>query len=249
MHRRASIQALALMIVGLRTRSVWANNITSLRLNQPADRLVVDDPRALKAAIAILERRYGWVITYEDPPPLYPGALVDVSVIPGLIAMDLPNQHLELPDPLPSHADAAVMLQAAIDADTAFFGHRRFERRSSSFGHHVVPVSTRNVAGAWIITESILDRPISMASDTVAGSVYFERFRDALERAAGVPVRLATIPNQFLATKAISLGADNQPAWEILCKALEALGVLLTWRLLCSAKLSEGYFLNIVVPG
>jgi hypothetical protein len=63
---RAKVQAvstlsaiLALVVSG----SAW---LADQRLN-----LDVNDPRPLAAALEQLEKRHGWVITYDDPPYLY----------------------------------------------------------------------------------------------------------------------------------------------------------------------------------
>src|SRR3984893_19497801 len=41
--------------------------------------LTVQDPRPVAAAIQELEKRYGWQITYEDPPYVHYSDLTDVS--------------------------------------------------------------------------------------------------------------------------------------------------------------------------
>src|SRR2546422_10741647 len=46
--------------------------------SQTADRISMrETPRALSAAVELLEHRFGWQITYEDPRYVYTGDLVD----------------------------------------------------------------------------------------------------------------------------------------------------------------------------
>ena len=43
------------------------------------DQLSVNDPRPVALAAETLEKKYGWIVTYEDPPYAYDGDLVDVT--------------------------------------------------------------------------------------------------------------------------------------------------------------------------
>jgi hypothetical protein len=214
--------------------------------------LIVNDPRPVKVAAAELERRYGWLITYEDPPYQFVGELEDVSKLPGTVVMDLRHQRLELASPLPPAADnpdRVALLNAVIAADANQVGHSRFTLRSSTFGMHLVPSAFRDANGVWSVTTSILDSPIDMPAGQVSVMTYMEEFRSALFQATGKEVTLATTPYRLLASRNISQAATRQPASEVLIRVLQSIDVPLTWRLLCSPEAPWGYYLNIVPPG
>ena len=43
------------------------------------DHISVNDPRPVACAAETLEKKYGWTITYEDPPYVHESELVDVT--------------------------------------------------------------------------------------------------------------------------------------------------------------------------
>lgn len=214
--------------------------------------LIVTDPRAVKVTLAALEKRYGWIITYEDPPYEFSGELENVSNNPATVAMDLRSQRLELRDPLPDPSaapDRFALLTAVINADALVVGHERFALRSSALGIHVVPVSFRDSSGVWSPTHSVLDAPIDMPPEEVTGLQYLQNFCETLARASGKALTPGTVPTRLLASRSISLAATGQPASEVLVALLQSLGTPLTWRLLYSAAAGRGYYLNLVAPG
>lgn len=52
---------------------------TGASRQRAVDEIAVDDPRPLAAAIQELQRRYGWVVTYEDPPYEFVADTLDVT--------------------------------------------------------------------------------------------------------------------------------------------------------------------------
>jgi hypothetical protein len=49
-------------------------------MHQPnKDQISVNDPRPVALAAESLEKKYGWIITYEDPPYVHESELVDVT--------------------------------------------------------------------------------------------------------------------------------------------------------------------------
>lgn len=247
--RRNALVAIGSTTIGLLVRPKLTQSET-LRLFETQEPLVVSDPRPVKAAITHLEKRYGWLVTYEDPPYMYAGELENVSQVPGNVVMDLRTEQLVLLQPLPVAAPQPIaLLSEVIDADSVRVGATRFGLRSSSLGSHIVPVAYRSSSGEWTTTTSVLDAQISMSIEEVTVQKYLERFCTALSQASGRAVRLATVPSRLLTSRVISLSANNQVASEILIAALQSLNTSLTWRLLYSPESGRGYYLNIVTPG
>jgi hypothetical protein len=216
------------------------------------EHLIVTHPRPVKVAVAELEKRYGWVVTYEDPPRIFAGELENVSRAPGKVVLGLRTQRLEVAQSLPApsaNPDRITLLGAVLAADAALVGHQRFTLRSSAFGVHVVPTAYRDVNGGWLVTNSILDAKITMPSGEQNVFQYLEGYCKALAQAIAKPVTGATMPYGLLASRKISLAANSQPASDVLIAVLQSLNTPLTWRLLCSEEPNRGYFLNIVPPG
>ena len=71
----ATLPVLALVFV------VGAPTNTATALQNASNRISVDDPRSLASAVEALERRHGWIITYEDPPYEFAADVIDVSRI------------------------------------------------------------------------------------------------------------------------------------------------------------------------
>jgi hypothetical protein len=216
------------------------------------ERLIVTDPRPVKVAVAELEKRYGWVVTYEDPPHIFAGELENVSRAPGTVAMRLRTQRLEVAQSLPApsaNPDRITLLNAVLAADAALVGRQRFTLRASALGVHVVPTAYRDVNGEWVATNSILDAKITMPSGEQNVLQYLESYCTALGQAIAKPVIRATMPDGWLASRKISLSVNSQPASDVLLAVLQSLNRPLTWHLLCSPVPNRGYFLNIVPPG
>ena len=165
MNRRHMLHAVGSAAIGLALSPRHVRASAFAKAAQEPRWLIVDDPRPVQVAVAELEKRYGWLVTYEDPPYQFAGELEDVSKLPGRPFMDLRHQHLELASPLPPLSDnpnPLTLLNAVIVADANRVGHSRFALRSSPFGIHVVPTAFRDTNGIWSVTASILDALIEM---------------------------------------------------------------------------------------
>ncbi len=252
MNRRQMLRAVGSGAISGVLSSRYVRASAPVKVEQDLTWLIVDDPRPLKVAVAQLEKRYGWLVTYEDPPCYFAADLEDISKVAGTTVMVLKAQHLALASPLPPPSDnpaPETLIDAVIVADANRVGQSRFALRSSTLGFHVVPSAFRDTTGAWSVAGSILDSLIRMPPSEVSVMNYMEQFCVTLAQASGKRVTMATVPTRLLVSRSISQAADDQPASEVLIGALQSLNTPLTWRLLRSPEANRGYYLNIVPPG
>lgn len=133
--------------------------VSSGKVSQVADRLViqVEDPRPLGEAIWLLEQKFGWWITYEDPPYLADSDMWDVTA-PEVRAASptrrafVPRANpirLEFPLP-PSGAPESPrsVLEALLDRNREAGNPGVFRVLESGAMYHVVPVATRDRRGS-----------------------------------------------------------------------------------------------------
>ena len=201
---------------------------------QAPERLSVNDPRPLSAAVELVERRCHCAITYEDP--LWTSDDVALSgphwpaMIPkgGLFTFDAPDLAATTPAQM-----AAAMAQVVRAFEQSGSGRGAFRVTNDTTAVHVVPRQG-----------SILDTPIRVMHAT-------RRLDDAVnvalaevERATGQNVGLATFPINFFFQHQVEIEATQEPAREVLVRALAASGRALSWRLFFDARMRQ-YYLNI----
>ena len=201
---------------------------------QASERLSVNDPRPLSAAVALVERRCHCAITYEDP--LWTSDDVALSgphwpaMIPkgGLFTFDAPDPAAITPAQM-----AAAMAQVVRAFEQSGSGRGAFRVTNDTTAVHVVPRP-----------DSILDTPVTI---TLAS----RRLDDAVtvvlaevERASGQKVALATFPINFFFQHRVEIEAKQEPAGEVLVRALAASGRALSWRLFFDATMRQ-YYLGI----
>jgi hypothetical protein len=91
----------------------------------------------------------------------------------------------------------------------------------------------------------VLDNTISFpyAERTVLDTVGL--LLSVLEQRSGVKVGLGTVPGSAMAATHVSLGAINEPARDVLLRALHATAPNISWRLLYAPFPINAYYLNI----
>ena len=205
---------------------------------QAPERLSVNDPRPLSAAVDLVERRCHCAITYEDP--LWKSDDVALSgpqwpaMIPkgGPFTFDAPD----LGATTPAHM-AAAMAQVVRAVEQSGSGRGGFRVTNDTTAVHVVPRFG-----------SILDTPVTIAHATRRLDDVVAVALAEMERATGEKIELATFPINFFFQHRVQIEAQQEPARDVLVRALAASGRALSWRLFFSATMRQ-YYLNIhVVP-
>jgi hypothetical protein len=214
----------------------------------------VDDPRPLAAAAEILERRYGWVITYEDPPYVYPADIADVT---AQVRRDLAsNPRVLVPNGGPfrftygvpavtSAAEASAILKGLLEEyhRSGHPGVFRLVQTGTTF--HVVPSEAKNVQGISQATSSLLDMPISIHSGGRTDLQMLEAVVQALGRATGAKIWLGSAPLNLLMQTHDYASVTNAPARTVLMRMLEGTGQNLSWQVFCSPGPVRDCALNV----
>lgn len=201
---------------------------------QASERLSVNDPRPLSAAVDLVERRCHCAITYEDP--LWNSDDVVLSgphspaMIPkgGLFTFDVPALAATTPAQM-----AAAMAQVVRAFEQSGSGRGAFRVANDTTAVHVVPRPG-----------SILDTPVTITHATRRLDLVVTAALAEVERATGQKVVVATFPINFFFQHRVQIEAQQEPARDVLVRALAASGRLLSWRLFFSATMRQ-YYLNI----
>lgn len=223
---------------------------------------IVHNPRPVLQASMELARRYGYVITYEDPKYAYQGDLKDVTqerrdlsrypfgkapktyeLSGGALALTIPNA---------AQVDESTMyglLEEAVQSWTnggKGGGHFQVQRQDGIF--HVVPTEVRDRNGDWQPTHSILDTPITFITQSRDDWQTYKAIGAAVSAVMGIKVITlinggivlggAADRNQYV------LGAQDEPAAVVLMRAFNAMKRRRTWYLLYEPTL-RAYVLNI----
>ncbi|HKX32561.1 MAG TPA: hypothetical protein VJ302_33050 [Blastocatellia bacterium] len=249
-----------LFVAGLFTLVGFAAPARSLQTTSEV-KLSVEDPRPVAQAILILEDRYGWVVTYEDPRYSHDSEISDVTLkvrrdldkykpgeapkvfIPKGGALEF-TYGVATSTNLPN--DPAIVLQKLLDAQTASDHGGRFRIESSGKIMHVIPTAIKNRKGQLVPQESVLDMRISLPAKERTVVQKLEDVCAALSQATQVRVELGTIPESWFSRHRDSQGAVRQRARDILIDTFKTLdfGTNLSWRLLYGPR-SNRYSLNI----
>lgn len=242
------------ILMGFAARGRGSQGVSEMKLS-------VEDPRPVAEAILTLEKKYGWVINYEDPRYVHDSEIADVTL---KVRRDLdkytPGEapkvfvprggSLEFTYDVASNtnlpADPAIVVQKLLDAQAARGNGGKFRLETSGQIIHVIPTAFKNSAGELVHQESVLDTIISLPAGerTVLQKLY--SVCAAISRGANISVLPGTIPTNLFLQNRDQQGAARQRARDVLVKTFEAMNneTKLSWRLLYDPT-DKGYFLNI----
>jgi hypothetical protein len=257
-------QTLCLIIIGgLYLLSLGELSASSSVDSQEMKRvaLSVEDNRPVAKAIDILEDRYGWIMTYEDPRYSYSGDVTDVTMSvrrdldkykPGeapkvLVPKKgtLTFEYNILTDSyLPS--DPLMVLQELLTAQAASPNAGRFRVEKIGRIMHVIPTEIRDTEGKLISQESVMDATISLAAGE---DTYLQRVKDicvAVEKATKQQILISGINSAFFFQHKDQQQINRQKARDALSNLLETLGneTSWSWQLLYDPGV-KWYVLNI----
>jgi len=223
--------------------------------------LSVNDPRPVAFAAEMLEKAYGWTVTYEDPQYAYEGDLVDVTekvsrnldkYKPGEAPRVLVPRGGELSfdysidSTTKKPADSALVIQQLLDA-YAVGGHPgvfRMERSGERL--HIIGVAARDKNGVLTPQRSVFDTVITLPAQKRSGMELLTALCAAISQASGIPVVPGSVPVNQLHRYETESGAKDVKAREFLSNELDRMSnsIKLSWRLFYDAD-SKTYYLNI----
>jgi hypothetical protein len=191
-------------------------------------------------ALLRLQDRYGWIITYEDPPYVHEDDVVDNTVVPdpsapARRALDPKGRRLEvgdLPDP-GERVDPGSLIRRVLAADAARVGGAgMFDLRRTDEMWHVVPAQIRDREGRWVRVRAVLDAPLSITAEERSLHDLIEVICRAVSEETGFKIWKGTAPWGYFQQRRVTLGADQEPARTVLLRALGTTGRSWSWRLL-----------------
>ena len=242
MSRMRIIQVSALVLSALCGLAVM-----QLRLQawdqQPFRVHVIDYPRPVSAAVLEVEKHFRWVVTYEDTRYVHSSDIVDVTEQfrrggnrPTRV-LQMRNGNIDvtfLPPPGASiEARVGQVLQQIVQQSNAAGNTGEFRVDWVRGGYHVVPVAMKGKTGAIEPYTSILDTRITLPYQEENGLEMMSRITQALTKGSGVTVSRGTMPLGVMERARVALDAQNDPARDIL------------WRALCGVGESGGCSINI----
>jgi hypothetical protein len=225
-------------------------------VSQPDQRALVDvnDSRPLASAVEILEQRYGWVITYEDPPYLYPP---DISDVTAQVRRDRASDRRVLvpkggsfqfayaPPGVSSPTEAARILKALLEEYNGSGNPGAFRLVQTATTFHVVPSAASNAQGLSQPTSSLLDTMISVGAEERTALQMLDAIVQALGRTTGAKIWLGSAPLNLMVQTRIQGTAAKASARTLLMQVLENTGRRLSWQLLCAPGPVRDCALNV----
>ncbi len=221
----------------------------------------VQDGRPVAKAIMILEAKYGWVITYEDPRYVHADDIADVTekvrrdlhkyprgrapkvLVPkgGALSFDYDDRsQTKLP------RDPGVVVQQLLIAQAASANGGKFRMEKGDNIIHVIPTAIKASSGKLAAHKSVLDAVITLPPKERNGLQALEAVCAAVSKATQTRVMVGTIPlNLFLQHK-VEHGARSRKARQALVQLLQNVnhGMNLSWQLFYDPGMKI-YVLNI----
>jgi hypothetical protein len=203
--------------------------------------LFVSDPRPLAAAVLSLIDRYPISITYEDPRYRFSGDVQDVT---GQVRKNLnaPNRVfvprggvLEARYEVDSGQllSAADTIQRIVETKNLNPVGGRFEVYQRGGVFHIVPIEARDSTGAWVRQQSILNAPVTLSTGELNGYELIEMVLKQVGEASGeriLGMSAERFANSFFRYRG-SIEATNEPARDVLVRALHSINPRFTWLL------------------
>ena len=244
LRRRIGWLAVGVLVCILSSANAAAE--TTVRQQRNRVYYFIDDPRPVAAAIQELIERYGYVITYEDPPYAYAGDIKDVTEevrgsAPPDRAGTVPRTLIPLGGSLQwSHAVSAntgrpesvdIALRELLTTQEATGTGGVFRLLRTGDVVHVIPTRVRALNGDWIQVSSILDVPISLAPQSGPFGKMLDAFCAAVSKTAHVELDFSGFMSElFVPGGGVRIqGATGEPARDVLSRILLAMNKRIAW--------------------
>jgi hypothetical protein len=207
-----------------------------------------------------LEKKYGWVITYEEPGLQFAGDMEDISSIvrkdhqsgaidPTKRLLAPKQRQLVVKYSSTSSIDAEAVAKQLVAADSQQNEGNSFRLEQTRTSRlHIVPATVKDSAGELQTVKPILNSTISVAAAERNGGEMLEAICDAVTSATGVTVMVGMVPNNPFLHFRTKAGYENLSARDALESLLDSMpdGDRYSWRLLYGDLPGGlGYMLNI----
>jgi len=226
---------------------------------QTSETISVDDPRPIAAVLQVLENKYGYAITYEDPEFTNSQDIKDATsevaakhagrsngkriLIPKGGAFQF-RYNVENGKP---QEDATTLLRRMV-TEYGNLGHSTFTVQTREARNktewHVVPAKVHDESGMLTDYSALLDRVISIPSKERSALEMLGEICQQLTLVSGRRVGVGNVPTNPLISYHAELEASNESARDALTKLLSRFQNQLVWQLFFDPGL-KWYILNI----
>jgi hypothetical protein len=227
--------------------------------------ITVQDPRPVAKAIEELENRYGWKITYEDPPYIYYSDITDVTVTPwpGVPVQNQSQLQLFQHAPAANHRTlvpkGGSLSFTLPPANPDEFGTVEALVKSYNSSHqgivfaviqgvgvlHVVPRDATGSFGYHEPVKPVLDTVITVEPKERTALALLEEVCRKISVGTNTDVVVGESPTNMLVQMKTSIGGSRKTARSILDQLILESGAPLSWQLFYGPDNPVGYALNI----
>lgn len=230
--------------------------VYSFAQNAPNEfRISVTDSRPVAAAATEIEKRFGVIVTYEDPPYFHESQSEDVT---GTVSrLPEPRQRVLVPkrreltliyqlQRVEPRLEAAYVLDQVLrQARSIDPGSADFRLDGSEGAIHIVPTATKGKSGRPEQYASLLDTRITLAYGQDTGMGVVEHIVQAVSKKTGRMLVVGAAPLGPSLRSQQSRGAQNEVARDLLWGALQQIHPRLSWRIFCDPGGKQYCYLSV----
>jgi hypothetical protein len=242
------LAALFIFVLG----SIFGPDVRGTSANQ-TDEISVIDPRPLASAVWALEKRFGWTITYEDPPYEF---AADIQEVTSSVRKDYdPSKpKVFIPRggrftfPVNDNADTSPpseVLVALLNSYHASGYPGEFRIISGGKTFHVVPTMSNNARGIPEARRSHLDALVTITERERTVFDMVQTILNTVTASGGHRGGIGTVPLNLLAQTKLRGAANNEMARDVLVRTLAATQRNLSWQLFCDPGVEPSCALNV----
>ena len=191
-----------------------------------AETITTDSPRPLSDAIGQIAKLSGLAINYEDVRVLNAADIQNVTGTLGPRGGKL-SAHIMV-DPttqtLPDVMSAQNALSAVVTAynTSGLPGKFKIDTGNMSGVFYVAPMQERNAIGQNMAFAPVLSSRITLPAVKQIAYVTLQAILNEVSKASGQKVGMGMIPMQAFAATEVTIGAENEPANNVLARLFEA---------------------------
>jgi len=206
-----------------------------------AVRITANSPRPLEQMLDALQRKYGWIVNYEDPQ--YESAVDVVNAADEKFKVPAGgNFTFEFSGAAP---DEEKTLQHLVDAYNKSKNPGHFElRRTEDSVFNVVGIAAHKDNGDLVQQKAPFDRPLTLPSQEQTIDETVTHICAELSKRGHSKVVLAISPRKLLSQNRVVVGGNQVAARELLAKSLLVVHGKIYWRLLFDPT-SKSYYLDL----
>jgi len=206
-------------------------------------RITANSPRPLAQVLEALQKKYGWIVDYEDPQ--YTASQDVVEASSNGQRMKYPSGgsfSVEFPAKSP---DEEKTLRLIVDAYNHSKNPGQFElRRGPEKRFYIVGNAAHDEKGGIVLQTPPLDVPVTLPGDERGLTETLDLLCEEITKQSHVDVVIAVSPRSLLGKTSAKIGGIKVPARELLMQSLAATHHALYWILLYDPN-TKGFFLSI----